>query len=78
MITMGSSGAGRLLMPRQILSTVSALRELFRYARSGQDAEDPAVRVARIRGCRNSPELAIFTCVLVRCLPRLKRPEELA
>ena len=49
MITMSSSGIGKLLMPRQIVTTVRTLRDLFIYARSEQDAADPAVRVARVR-----------------------------
>jgi hypothetical protein len=49
MIVMGSPSIGKLLMPRQILPTIVTARGIFRYARSGQDAANPAVRVARIR-----------------------------
>jgi hypothetical protein len=49
MIVSSSSGIGKLLMPRQILATMLTVRGIFRYARSGQDAAEPAVRVARIR-----------------------------
>jgi len=49
MITVSSSGISRLLTPRQILVTILTLRNVFRYARSGQDATEPAVRVSRIR-----------------------------
>jgi hypothetical protein len=49
MIVMSSSGIGKLLMPRQIVTTIVTVRGIFKYARSGQDAADSAVRVARIR-----------------------------
>jgi hypothetical protein len=44
-----SSGIGKLLMPRQILASMRTVRSIFMYARSGQDAAEPAARVARIR-----------------------------
>jgi hypothetical protein len=44
-----SSGIGKLLKPRQILTTIVTARDILRYAGSGQDAVNPAVRVARIR-----------------------------
>jgi hypothetical protein len=49
MIVMASSGISKLLKPQQILTTIVTFRGIFRYARSGQDAGNPAVRVARIR-----------------------------
>ena len=61
MITMSSSGIGKLLMPRQIVATVRALRDLFRYARSEQDTADPAVRVARVRAEMEALLLAVVT-----------------
>lgn len=49
MVVMSSPGIGKLVMPRQIVTTVRTVRGIFKYARSGEDAADPAVRVARIR-----------------------------
>lgn len=49
MIVMSSSGIGKLLMPRQMLTTIVTVRGIFRYANSGQDAANPALRVARVR-----------------------------
>jgi hypothetical protein len=49
MIVMTSSGIGKMLMPRQILTTIITIRGIFKYARSGQDAANPTVRIARIR-----------------------------
>jgi hypothetical protein len=49
MVASSGSGIGRLLTPRRILATMVTVRGIFRYARSGQDAAEPAVRVARIR-----------------------------
>lgn len=48
-ITISSTGIGKVLMRRQILNAALTLRYLFRYTRSDQDAADPAVRIARIR-----------------------------
>jgi len=68
MIVMSSPGIGKLVMPRQILTTIVTVRGIFRYARSGQDAEDLVMRVARIRagmealllaGVRDLPEGAL-------------------
>jgi hypothetical protein len=49
MIASSSSSIGKLLMPRQILATMLTVRDIYRYARSGQDVAGPAARVARIR-----------------------------
>jgi len=49
MIAMSSPGITRLLAPRRVLTAVATFRNTFRYAASGQDAANPAERVARIR-----------------------------
>lgn len=65
MITMSSSGIGKLIMPPQMVITVRTLRDLFRYARSEQDAADPDVRVARVRA-----EIEALLLAVVTDLPR--------
>jgi hypothetical protein len=49
MIVISSSGMGKLLMPRQILTTIATARGIFKYARSGQHSANPAIRVGHIR-----------------------------
>jgi hypothetical protein len=49
LIVMSSSAIGKLLTPRQILTTIVTVRGVFKYARSGQDVANPTVRVGRIR-----------------------------
>ena len=48
-IVMSSSGIGKPLMPRQILTTIVTVRDVFKYAQSGQDVANPSMRVERIR-----------------------------
>ena len=40
---------GRSLRPRQVLTAIGQLRAFGEYVQSGQDADDPATRTARIR-----------------------------
>jgi hypothetical protein len=47
---MSSSGFRRALAPRQLVSTLRQLKETGDYIRSGRDADDPATRVATVRG----------------------------
>ncbi len=45
----GGSAIGRLMAPRQLVTTIAMLRGLDRYVKSGQDAGNPMARVAHIR-----------------------------
>lgn len=46
---MSAGGFSRVLRPRQLITSIGRLRDLGKYARSGPDAADTAVRTARIR-----------------------------
>lgn len=48
-ITISLGGFARGLRPRQAWAAITRLRELGEYVQSGQDADDPPVRAARIR-----------------------------
>jgi hypothetical protein len=48
-IAISLGGLGRGLRPRQVLAVIGRVRTFGEYIRSGEDADDPAVRTARIR-----------------------------
>jgi len=48
LVVIGAGGVGRVLAPRELVSTVKVIIEGYGYAR-GEDDGDPAARIARIR-----------------------------
>jgi hypothetical protein len=48
-IAVSLGGLARGLRPRQIMTAIGQMRAFGEYVRSGEDADDPAVRTARIR-----------------------------
>lgn len=62
-VTMSMAGIARGIRPGQALAAVNRLSRFGEYVRSGQDAENPTVRIARIRAEMEAllaaPELGI-------------------
>lgn len=54
-IAISLRGLGRGLRPRQIVTVIGQMRAFGEYVRSGEDADDLAVRTARIRAKMEGP-----------------------